>query len=286
MQRTVWKAGISLTALITLIFLLAVDIVSPLNPAWAETLTVGGTGSSAPLVEQFAQAYKSLKPEVTVHLINPPMGSNASIRAVLAGTIDLAIPGKPLTEKQKAQGGQDWPLGHTPFLMVTSKEQEHAGFTIEQLAAIYSGKTTTWADGSPIRLVLRSPMESDTLILRNLSPAMDQAIDAALTRPGMLVAANDLENIALLESTPNAIGTTNLGLMQNQKRKLHILPLNGMQPTLAAMTQENYPYFKTLYVTHGPTLSPAAQSFLAFILSASGREVLARAGYAPVSHQP
>ena len=270
---------------IALMLLLALGAANLLNPVQAEILVIGGTGSSAPLVEQFTQAYKSLKPEITVRVISPPMGSNASIRAILAGVIDLAVPGKPLTEEQKAQGGQDWPLGRTPFLLVTSREQEYAGFTVEQLAAIYSGKMTAWADGSPIRLVLRSPMESDTLILRKLSPLMDQAIDAALARPGMLMAANDLENIALLEKTPNSIGTTNLGLIQGQERKLRILPLNGAPPTLAAMTQGDYPYFKTLYIARGPTLSPEAQGFLEFMLSASGREILDRTGYAPVPPQ-
>lgn len=252
----------------------------------AETLTVGGTGSAAPLVEQFAQAYGRIKPDVTVRLTNPPMGSNGSIRALLAGAIDLAVPGKPLTDAEKAQGGQDWELGRTPFLVVTTKQPQPPGFTLDQLAAIYSGKVTTWADGSPIRLLLRSPTESDSLILRKLSPAMDAAVEAALARPGMLVAANDLDNLALLEKTPGVLGTTNLGLLQGQNRPLHALAINGAAPTLAALTQGTYPWFKSLYVARGSSLSPAAQGFLEFMRSAAGRDVLNRAGYAPAPRQP
>lgn len=265
---------------------LAMGLAGSLAAARAETITVGGTGSATPLIEQFARAYQSLKPEVSVKVVDPPMGSNGSIRAVLAGAIDLAMPGKPLAEAEKAQGGQDWDLGRTPFLVVTSKQPQPPGFTFEQLAAIYGGKVTAWADGSPIRLVLRSPMESDTLVLRRLSPVMDAAVAAALARPGMLVAANDLENVDLLEKTPGSLGTTNLSLTQSRNHKLQALPINGTAPTLAAMAQGTYPYVKSLFITRGPTLSPTAQDFLEFVLSASGREAIERIGYMPTARQP
>jgi phosphate transport system substrate-binding protein len=271
---------------LSLVFTLATSAAAPTATVRAETLTVGGTGSAAPLVEQFAQAYGRIKPGITVRLINPPMGSNGSIRAALAGAIDLAVPGKPLTDAEKAQGGQAWELGRTPFLVVTSKQPPPPGLTSEQLAAIYRGQITAWADGSPIRLVLRSPTESDTLILRKLAPMMDAAVDAALARPGLLVAANDLENADLLEKTPGSLGAANLGLLQSQNRPLHALPINGAAPTLAALSEGSYPYFKSLYVMRGPTLSLTAQSFLEFVLSATGREVLDRAGYVPAPRQP
>ena len=215
---------------------LAMGLAGSLASARAETITVGGTGSATPLIEQFARAYQSLKPEVSVKVVDPPMGSNGSIRAVLAGAIDLAMSGKPLAEAEKAQGGQDWELGRTPFLVVTSKQPQPPGFTFEQLAAIYGGEVTAWADGSPIRLVLRSPTESDTLILRQMSPAMGQAVETALARPGLPVAANDLENVDLLEKTPGSLGTTNLGLLQSRGGQLQALPLNGVAPTRAAST--------------------------------------------------
>ncbi|HRD49276.1 MAG: substrate-binding domain-containing protein [Candidatus Competibacter sp.] len=283
MPFRVWNSTISVMALACA---LAVGLANPLNSAQAETLTVGGTGSAAPVVEHLAQAYRSLKPDVTVRVIHPPMGSNAAIRAVLAGAIDLAAPGRPLADTEKAQGGQEWELGRTPFIVATSRKQPHPGFTFEELAAIYSGKVTVWADGSPIRLVLRSPMESDTLIMRRLSPAMDAAVAAALARPGVVIAANDLENVDLLEKTPGSLGTTNLSLMQSRHRKLQVLPINGAAPTPAAMAQGTYPYVKSLYIVRGPTLSAAAQGFLEFVLSASGREAIERIGYMPTARQP
>lgn len=283
MRPAVWNNKIHVVGLV---LLLVASLANAADPARMETLTVGGTGSAMPLIGQFAQAYGSLEPNVKVRVVDPPLGSNGAIRAVLAGAVDLAVLGKPLTEAEKAQGCQDWELGRTPFLVVTERKLPLPGFTVEQLAAIYSGKMTTWSDGSPIRLVVRNLFESDTLILRKMSPDMDRAVDVALARPGMLVAANDLENIDLLERTPDSLGTSNLALVQAQNRKLNALPIDGKEPTLAAMRQGTYPYSKSIYLARGPKLSPVAQGFLEFILSASGKEILDRAGYVPASSQP
>lgn len=283
MRPAVWNNKIHVVGLV---LLLVASLANAADPARMETLTVGGTGSAMPLVGQFAQAYGSLEPNVKVRVVDPPLGSNGAIRAVLAGAVDLAVLGKPLTEAEKAQGCQDWELGRTPFLVVTERKLPLPGFTVEQLAAIYSGKMTTWSDGSPIRLVVRNLFESDTLILRKMSPDMDRAIDVALARPGMLVAANDLENIDLLERTPDSLGTSNLALVQAQNRKLNALPIDGKEPTLAALRQGTYPYSKSIYLARGPKLSPVAQGFLEFILSASGKEILDRAGYVPAPSRP
>lgn len=283
MRPTVWNNKIHVLGLV---LLLVASLANAADPARMETLTVGGTGSAMPLIGQFAQAYGSLEPNVKVRVVDPPLGSNGAIRAVLAGAVDLAVLGKPLTEAEKAQGCQDWELGRTPFLVVTERKLPLPGFTVEQLAAIYSGKMTTWSDGSPIRLVVRNLFESDTLILRKMSPDMDRAVDVALARPGMLVAANDLENIDLLERTPDSLGTSNLALVQAQNRKLNALPIDGKEPTLAALRQGTYPYSKSIYLARGPKLSPVAQGFLEFILSASGKEILDRAGYVPAPSRP
>lgn len=254
--------------------------------ARAETITVGGTGSAAPLIERLARAYKSQKPDFSIKIIDPPIGSNGAIRAVLSGAIDLAFPGKPLAAEERAKGGQDWELGRTPFLLATSKEAPPAGFSSEQLAAIYGGEVSAWPDGSPIRLVLRSPSESDTRLLRELSPAMGAAVDVALARAGMLVAANDQENVDMLEKTPGSLGATNLALLQARDRKLNAIPLNGVEPTLANLAQGRYPHAKSQYVVRGSKLAPAAEGFLAFVLSASGGALLDGAGYLSAPRQP
>lgn len=254
--------------------------LAPAHPSRAETLTVGGTGTSAPLVERLAHAYSKLKPDVTVRVVSPPMGSNGAIRAALAGAIDLAVAGRPLTDAERAQGGQDRELGRTALAFVTSKAPAPPGWSVDDLASIYAGKVTHWADGSPIRIVMRSQGESDTATLRSLSPAMNAAVDAAYTWPGMLIAANDLDNIAMLEKTPGSLGMSSLSL-RLQGGPLHPIALQGKLPSLAAVRAGDYPHLKVLYLVRGARLSETGRGFLEFIFSAAGAVVVERSGYLP-----
>lgn len=261
----------------------AISLALVATPAVAaETLIqIAGTGSSTPLMEAFAKAYGRKAPGVQIKILMPPMGSSGSIRAVMAGAIDLAFAGKPLGRPEIDKGGQAVPLGITAFVMVTREPGRLKNIDTEQLARIYSGETTTWTDGSPIRLVLRFPEESDTKLLRALSPAMDKAMGQALTRTGLPVAANDLENIALLEKTPGSFGMSNLALLTGMESGLNPVFLNGVAPTLANLEKGLYPHEKPLYLIWGPSVSDAARGFIEFIRSAEGRKLLTRQGYIP-----
>lgn len=279
-----WTLKGSWVFVIATIALLAGGWLRPLPAISAETLKIGGTGTATPLIERLVTHYQNRKPAVSMQIVSPPMGSNAAIRAILAGAIDLAVPGKPLSDAEIALGGRYWALGRTPFVLATSRQSPHPGFSLAQLAAIYSGEVVNWPDGSPIRLILRTPMESDTLALRKLSPTMDHAVEVALARPGMLSAENDLQALELLEKTPGSLGTTSLALVQNRSAKLVLLPIEGAEPTLANLRSGVYPYQKNLYIARGSTLSPIAQDFLDFTLSVAGKEILEQSGYLPDLH--
>jgi phosphate transport system substrate-binding protein len=248
----------------------------------AETLIqAAGTGSATPLIEELAKAYGRKAPGIQIKVLMPPMGSSAAVRAVMAGAIDLAFSGKPLGGSEKDKGGQDIELGATPFLIVTREVGRMDNVNSERLAEIYSGQVTAWPDGSTIRLELRSPQESDTLLLRALSPAMDKAMGLALSRSGFPVAANDLDNVALLEKTPGSLGMSSLALLTGLKSDLHPVPLNGVAPTLSNLEKGLYPHDKPLYLVLGPHVSDAARGFVEFARSAEGRKVLAKQGYIP-----
>lgn len=249
------------------------------------TVRVGGTGSAAPLMEALGQAYSRKAGKVRVEVVLPPMGSSAGLRAVMGGAIDLAFSAKPPAPAERDQGARHWELGRTPFLLAT---HEHRVDNLDSglLADIFAGRATAWPDGTPIRLVLRPATETDTLILRGMSPTMDQAMGAALSRHGLPVATNDLENLALMEKTPGSLGMTNLALLMGTNSGLRPVSLNGVAPTLENLERGRYPHGKSLFAIRGAALSEAAQGFLDFLLSAEGRKIIAKQGYLTVKPGP
>jgi len=59
------------------------------------------------------------------------------------------------------------------------------------------------------------------------------------------------------------------------------LRFNGVEPSVRTVADGSYPYFKPLLIVTGPKTPAAAQEFVAFVRSATGREILERSGYSP-----
>lgn len=275
------KHNILVLKRILLALILLTGFAGSAGLAAAATITVGGTGTAGSMVSLLAAAYIAQHSDDEIRLINPPMGSGASIQAVAAGAIDIAVTGRVLSDKERSLGLKDRELGRTPFVFVTSDQRQQPGFSLEQIAGIYAGKIKQWPDGSPLRLVLRGARESDTLALREMSPQIRQAVDDALTRTGALVADNDLDNVELLEKTPGSLGTCSLGLILALQSKLRPLPINGVVPSPQAIKEGRYPYVKSLYVLVRPNPTPETQRFVNFMFSAQGADVLSKVGYLP-----
>jgi len=147
------------------------------------------------------------------------------------------------------------------------------------LADIWSGKTTAWPDGGRLRLILRPESDSDTDVLKRISPALAQAIKNALSREGMKIAITDVESADAIETIQGALGTSTLALLISEKRPLKALSLDGVMPSPKTIANGSYPHFKSIYVVTGAKPSEPTEEFMAFLRSISGREILAQMGH-------
>jgi len=62
--------------------------------------------------------------------------------------------------------------------------------------------------------------------------------------------------------------------MRSERRKLHVLTLDGVTPDAASIANGSYRYIKILFLVTSPTMSPVARACVEFIRSDSGRAVL------------
>lgn len=248
----------------------------------AETLTVGGTGSSAPLVKLLFDEFRKTAPEATLQQASPPLSSGGALKALAGGRIDLALIGRPLKEEERPRVGQSFALAATPLVLASNGGLKKNGFTVDELAAVYAGTVTKWDDGSPIRLILRASFESDTLTLKTLSPAMATAVDAASRRPGMAVGNDELDTLDLLLRTPGSLAPTNLGLLATTGTTPTVFAINGTKPSLAALGDGSYPWRKQLFIAMQPRPTPLAERFAAFLRGKAAAALLRRHDYLPL----
>lgn len=241
-------------------------------------IRIGGSGGALATMQILGQAFNKAHPNVNVVIV-PSLGSGGGIKAMLAGAIDLAISGRALKDAERAQSALATEYARTPFVFASAMRNNVSAITTRELVKIYKGETRTWPDGKPLRLVLRPVSESDTDIVKSLSPEMNQAVTSALARQGMIMAMTDQDSADNIENIPGAIGTITLAQIISEQRALKPLTLNGATPSLTALTEGKYPYFKPLFMVTRSKSNLVTQAFSAFVRSAAGRQILAKNGH-------
>jgi phosphate transport system substrate-binding protein len=150
-----------------------------------------------------------------------------------------------------------------------------------ELVRIYRGEQLTWPGGERVRPVLRPAGDADSAFLRSLSPVLAAAYDAALARPGMLMAATNQDSDALAARTPGGLGVTTLSQLVTEPRGLTPLSWEGVAPTLPNLAAGRYPLWKPFYAVVPASLPARTRRFLEFLAGPEAREILQGAGCLP-----
>lgn len=248
-------------------------------------IRIGGSGGALSTLQILGEAFKKTHASVTVVIV-PSLGSSGGIKAMLAGAIDLAVISRPLNEAERNQGAMATAYARTPVVFAVAAPLNISAITTRELVGIYAGGVKTWPDGHTLRLVLRPEAESDTDIVKSLSPAMNQAVKAALAREGMIIAATDKVSADNLEKIHGAIGAITLSQIISEKRSLRPLTLNGVTPSLQTLVDGSYPYAKTFSLVATPVGSPQVQQFIAFVRSPEARQILEKSGQSQQTQVP
>jgi len=128
-------------------------------------------------------------------------------------------------------------------------------------------------------LILRPLTDSDTEMLLNIGPDMEQAVKSAHQREGMKIAITDEESADAIQSTSGAVGTSMLSLIVSEMRPLQALSIKGIVASVKSIADGSYPWFKSYYVVTKADSSPSSRSFVEFALSARDRQILSTLGH-------
>lgn len=250
--------------------------------AWADALKIGGTGSGSVLLRVLANEYCAQHPGEQVEVLPFSLGTGGGVRALAAGKIDLAVLGRSLKDDEKQESFRVTAWTRTPLVLATSTGVLAGGLSVPLLVDILRMRRTTWDDGSRIRLILRIPQETDTMVLSGLSPDLKRALDAYLASPGAVVADTDVDAVDLLARTPGSLGTTTLGLIALRGSQVVAMPFAGVAPSLQTLADGSYPMAKELYLLTTDKPSPQLVRFLDWLVSPAVGERLREFEHEPL----
>lgn len=246
--------------------------------AAADELRIGGTGNALGAMRLIAAEFSRAQPRHKVEVL-VSIGSSGGIRAVPKGAIQIGLSSRLPRADEGAEKLTTIEYARTSTVFTVREASPVRTITRREVADIYAGRTTAWPDGERIRLVMRQPGDDNTQQIAGLDTAIAEALKLAEKRPGLSFASNDQEAADKLESVQGSFGTSTVGLIRAEGRRLRALALDGIEPTPQNVQAGRYPLIKRLYLILPAEPTPAAREFVAFVQSPAGRGILERTGH-------
>jgi ABC-type phosphate transport system substrate-binding protein len=242
---------------------------TPAPGSEAATLRIDGSDSMTAVNQELKAGFEATTPGAAVTLGSS--GTAVALQALLAGQLDLAAIGRPLTVAEKAQSLVEIPIKREKIAMVASDSNPFQGsLTITQFAQIVHGEITDWSQvggaAGPVRVV-DQPDASDTRQAFNTYPAFSsnpfQPPASATKLPDEAVA-----------SVVDKLGNDGIGYVTADQVK----SLPGVRAVTMHQTQPDDPRYPfshlQAYVYKQGALSPAAQAFLGYLVEPAGQLAL------------
>lgn len=107
------------------------------------SLSLNGSTSVGPVMEQLAEAYKVLNPGVVIDV--QQTGSGTGITATVDGSCEIGMSSRELKDEELAEGLTSLTIALDGIAVIVNPENPVDGLTAEQIRAIYTGEVTDWS---------------------------------------------------------------------------------------------------------------------------------------------
>lgn len=275
----------------------------PLAEALQGTLEVVGSDSMDPMVQLWADNFRSIYPRMEFRITS--RGSGTAPKALLAGTAHLGPMSREMSPSELAQF--EAKFGYAPTRIVVAVDalavyvnvnNPIQSLTLQQVDAIFSstrkggypsvetwddlGVTGEWA-ARTIQPYGRDQNSGTRAFFREHALLKGDYKHTVKTLP---------DQFATVEATAMDGSGISYGPVQHSVRMVKALPLvdfggsKPMLPTVENILGGRYPLNRFLYIyinkTPGKPLPPAIQEFLTYILSREGQAAVANFGAIPL----
>ena len=236
------------------------------------TVSTDGSTSMEKVIGALSESFMAANGGVTVNY--NPTGSGSAITAVQDGTCDIGLSSRALKDEEKAAGLKETILAYDGIAIIVHPDNPVSDLTLEQIAKLYTGEITNWKDvgGNDAEVVLIGREAASGT--RDGFESITGTKDACQYRQE-LTSTGDV--ITAVSQNPDAIGYASLASIKDTVKALNV---GGVTPSEATVKDGSYlvqrPF--VLVTVEGKALSPAAQAFFDYALSADAASIISAAG--------
>jgi len=240
--------------------------------AFAEQLTLAGSTSVEPFAEMLAEHYMVEYPD-TVTINVQGGGSTAGVRAALSGAADIGMSSRNLKPEEVEQGLGTQLIARDAIAVIVHPRNPVTDLTLAQVRGIFAGHITNWAQ-------VGGENRSIVVVTREEGSGTRGAFEDLVMEgnPILLKALRQDSNGAvrvIVGGDRYAIGYISLGLVDERVRAVR---LDGMVASVENARSGAYGLSRPFLFLWKGELTPSAEAFVAYVLSAEGQRLLAQEG--------
>ena len=236
------------------------------------TVSTDGSTSMEKVINSLGESFMAMNKDVK--FTYNPTGSGSGIQAVSEGRCDIGLSSRALKDDEKASGLVETVVALDGIAIVVNPENPVSDLDIDTIAKIYTGEITNWKDvgGNDAEIVLIGREAGSGT--RDGFESITDTKDACQYRQE-LTSTGDVINT--VSQNPDAIGYASLSAVGDSVKALTV---GGVEATEATVKDGSYvvPRPFVLVTKEGTKLSPAAQAFFDYALSADAASIIAAAG--------
>ena len=235
-------------------------------------VVVNGSTSMKDVINALTEGFTEINPDVSINYTGS--GSGAGIEGVLAGTCDLGLSSRALSDEEKAEGAVENIIALDGVAVVVNPENTVTELTTEQIAKIFTGEITNWSEvgGADAEIAVFGRENGS-----GTRTAFEEIVDVqdACKYTNEYSSTGDV--IGNVAQNPNAIGYASLSAVNDT---VSAVSVNGVAPSEATVKDGTYEIQRPFVIVtvEGTELSPAAQAFLDYAMSADVADIIAAAG--------
>lgn len=207
-------------------------------------------------------------------------GSGTGIEAVANGTCDIGLSSRNLKDAEAEKGLTATTLALDGIAVIVNENCPVDDLTVEQIAAIFTGEITDWADfggKGEIACIGREAGSGTRDGFESITGNTDKcALAQELTSTGAVIAA--------VKSSENAIGYASFAAVEGQTG-IKVLTVEGVACTEENIANGTYVIQRpfNLITLNDAQLSQQAQAFFDYMLSQDAAGLIAKAGAVPMT---
>lgn len=238
------------------------------------TVTVAGSTSVMPFTEKLAEHFKIEHPRITVNVQGG--GSSAGIQACVNGTVGIGMSSRELKGDELVL--KQTVICHDGIAIVVNPANPLRNITLEQIRDLYSGKLKNWKSLGWIDRNIDSVTREEGSGTRG---AFEELVMGKTGIDDSTMVQDSNGSVKEVVATdPYAIGYISLGVVDS---KVKAVAVDRVEATAANIKSGKYHIVRPfLYLTKGEP-GAAAGSFMAYVLSRDGQQILKKEGLIPIN---